>query len=67
MGADAYTRAANGDGTHSKAEEIPRLAFWSDFDRRLKDIQIATATLAVKDGQKAQEVDNDDEENGPGQ
>lgn len=52
LGADGGTRAANGDGTHMRAEEVPRLAFWSDLDERLRDIQVATGLPSGKGAEK---------------
>lgn len=49
MGANTTTRAANGDGTHATEEGRPRLAFWTDLDNKLRDIQIATALSRVEE------------------
>lgn len=53
MGADANSRAVNGDGTHATAERRPRLAFWTDLNDRLRDIQVTTALADIVGKQKS--------------
>lgn len=50
MGADGSTRAKNGDGTHISEEERPRLAFWTNLESRLKDIQVTAGLPDAKEG-----------------
>jgi hypothetical protein len=57
-GANATTRAKNGDGTHAHEEARPRLAFWGGLESRLKSIQITTALSDVQKNTMAENFDD---------